>query len=279
LEIDELITNYFFVPTNKKKYILKSEVLRDIDNRIFDFEDSILTEDIDHSINLLGSIKPRDTDWIRIPSEINALKKVLIGTNTLGIENYIIPKFKCINEFTELINHIFIYNKKPKLILLIENSRALIELREILDKFSDLIFGFGLGSHDFTLDTGIENDLNYLRSIRVDLLILAKAYNKEAIDVVSMNISETEEFRKEIIDGFKCGYRSKFLIHPLQLEIINSFPYYTRAEVKKYEEIFNYFETNIKDKEALFFYEGNVYEKMHIKKIKNIVEWGKDHYE
>ncbi|MCZ2258630.1 aldolase/citrate lyase family protein [Sporosarcina sp. G11-34] len=274
-----MFENYFFVPANKQQYILKSETLPGINNRIFDFEDSILKEDIDLSIDLLSMTVVRSNDWIRLPSEIPALTKVLKGTHSLGFNNYIIPKFKGIKELTLIIQQILIYNKHPKLILLIENSLALIELKDIINKFDALIYGFGLGSHDFSLDTGIENDLPYLQTIRINLLILAKAYNKEPIDIVSMNISNEKEFRNEIDDGFNCGYRSKFLIHPLQLKMLNNHSYYSFEEVMKYKEILDYFKMNIKDKNALFFYEGKVYEKMHIKKIEQIVNWGIIHYE
>jgi citrate lyase beta subunit len=106
-------------------------------------------------------------------------------------------------------------NKNAKFILLIEHPKALVELEDILKNYSKCIHGIGLGSHDLSIEVGMINDIDIIRSIRINIMILAKAYNIEAIDVASMNISEKESFENEVKDGFKCGYRSKFLIHPL----------------------------------------------------------------
>lgn len=273
-----MIKNYFFIPASKSKYIQKSETLQGIGNRIFDLEDSILNKDVDYSINLLRQVKQRDTDWVRIPLEISIFEKFIGRILEMGYKNFVIPKFAGIDELTIFLEKILAVNEISKFILLIENPKALVELNEILKKYKNCILGFGLGSHDFSLESGIENDIDYLRHIRINLIILAKAYEKEAIDIVSMSINNKDEFIKEIIDGFKCGYRAKFLIHPLQLEFLNSYPFYSYQEVNKYKEMLSYYETNVKGQEALFSYESRVYEKMHINKFKKIIDWGLKFY-
>jgi cytoplasmic iron level regulating protein YaaA (DUF328/UPF0246 family) len=52
----------------------------------------------------------------------------------------------------------------------------------------------------------------------------------------------------------------------------------TNTEVKEYEKVLSYYQEKVKGKEALFFYNGRIYEKMHIKKIEEIVKWGNRFY-
>lgn len=273
-----MIKNYFFIPANKPKFIQKSETIQGIDNRIFDFEDSILNKDINYSINLLRQVKQRDTDWVRVPLEDNIFEEILESTLNTGYKNFVIPKFKGSNEFTLYANKILNLNKNAKFILLIEHPKALVEAEDILKKYSKCIHGIGLGSQDMSIEVGMINDIDIFRSIRINIMILAKAYNIEAIDVVSMNISNKESFENEIADGFKCGYRSKFLIHPFQLQVIKNFRFYTDEEVDMYQEILKYYESNIERHNALFSYKGKAYEKMHIKQFKKIVEWRENFY-
>lgn len=100
----------------------------------------------------------------------------------------------------------------------------------------------------------------------------------EAIDVATMNISDIKKFNDEILEGFKCGYRAKFILHPKQLEALNKIQFYTEDEIANYSDILSYYEKEIMGKEALFSYKGKIYEKMHIEHIKEIVKWGNEFY-
>lgn len=273
-----MFSNYFFVPASKERLIKKSEEIKGIDNRIFDFEDSVLSADIESSLKLLEHVEKRETDWIRIPLLEDVFDKILWTTIKMGYNNFIIPKFQSCEELDKYISEILSANENSKFILLIENPHVLVELEKILMKFEKYIHGVGLGSHDFSVKTGIKNDLEILRNIRLNILILAKAYNVEAIDVASMNISNESDFKEEIVDGFNCGYRSKFLLHPFQLQVLNSFAFYTRDEIENYAKILKYYKNDVEGQDALFSYEGKVYEKMHIKQLKKIVNWGRNFY-
>lgn len=273
-----MFSTYFFVPANKLKFLIKSQELKGIDYRIFDFEDSITEGEIDSSLDLLSNISPKETDWIRIPFNIKLANKIIKITSKLKYNNYVIPKFNGYEELKSFLESVEKFNSQTKYILLVENPKSLLDLENIIKVYKDQIRGVGLGIHDFCSITEIENNNDLLRQIRLNTLIICKAYEIEAIDVVSTNIANIEEFNNEILDGFRCGYRSKFILHPNQLEALNKFQFYTKDKINRCLEILSYFEEEIKGKSALFTYEGKVYEKMHIEQMKKIAKWGEKYY-
>lgn len=273
-----MFKNYFFIPASNIRYIKKSLEIDNIDCRVFDLEDSILSADLEDALELISRIEKKKTDWLRLPLEHSGFKNIDLKDKDVGINNFVIPKFEGFNEIQLIINEILSMNSKAKFILLIENAKSYIDLDKILSKFSECIEGVSLGIHDFSVSTGIKNDYRLLENIRMNISILAKAYMVEAIDIVSIDIKNQNIFIDEVINGFVLGYRSKFLIHPLQLETIKSIGFYTKEEIAEYQEVLDYFHLNIEGKGAVFLFKDKVYEKMHIKEIKKIVLWGNEFY-
>lgn len=274
-----MFESYMFVPANKKKFIEKSETLIDLGNRIFDLEDSVFETEFDEAIANLSSVKITKSDWVRIPIgkpyQIEMIEKI----NKLGINNYVIPKFEGYIDFTRVYLDIIDINKKARMILLIENAKSYIELEKILKEFRESIHGVSLGIHDFTFETGMRNDYKLLKNIRINIMLLGKAYSITPIDVVSIHLKDNQKLIEEILDGFNLGYRSKLLIHPSQLEILNKTEFYSLDEIKEFNEVLKYYNKNIHGKEALFSFNGRVYEKMHIEEIKGIIGWGRKFHE
>jgi citrate lyase beta subunit len=224
-----MFKSYFFIPASKKRFLEKVERMEDIDYRVFDLEDSILESDLEKSIDLLLNINVKKTDCLRIPLSKNRIRQIL--GSKIKIDNYVIPKFEGYDDIRKVVENILSVNPNAKFILLLENAKSYIELEKILLKFNKYIHGISLGIHDFTFKTGIENDYVFLRNVRMRIMILARAYSVEPIDVVSTNLNNENTLKKEIFDGFKCGYRSKFFIHPFQLKVLKSFSFYTKEEV------------------------------------------------
>ena len=126
--------------------------------------------------------------------------------------------------------------------------------------------------------TGMKNDYKLLRSIRMNIMLVAKAYSVKPIDVVSMRLKDKTWLTEEILDGFEIGYRGKLIIHPYQLEVLNSVEFYTLEEIKEYKKVFKYYQENIQEEDAVFSFNDRVYERMHMEEIMEIVEWGRNFY-
>lgn len=273
-----MFESYMFIPANKKKFIDKSLKLESLDYRIFDLEDSVSEKDLEIAIENLKTTEILQSDWIRIPIDRNGQVKFISEINKLGFNNYVIPKFAGYEEFIKIFTDIISINKQVKFILLLENPKAYLDLEKILNEFLSNIYGVSLGIHDFTFESGMKNDYKLLRNIRINIMLIAKTYSVKPLDVVSMYLKDRNYLEEEILDGFESGYRGKLLIHPYQLEVLNSVEFYTLEQVKEYEKVFKYYKEKIQKEDVIFSFNNRVYEKMHIEEIKKILEWGRKFY-
>lgn len=273
-----MFKSYMFIPANKKRFIEKSSQLKDLNHRIFDLEDSVVEKDIKIALSNLQKIEILQNDWVRIRIGGSEQNDLINELNKLGFNNYMIPKFCGYEEFYRIFSDIKTINIDARFILLLENPRSYIELEKILIDFSSSIHGISLGIHDFTFITGMKNDYKTLRNIRVNIMIIAKAYSVIPIDVVSMYLKDKKLIEEEIIDGFNLGYRGKLLIHPNQLEVLNGVEFYSLSQVNEYKQIYNHYQEKVQKEDTVFSYNDRVYEKMHIEEIKKILEWESHYY-
>lgn len=276
--IQNMFDSYMFIPAIKMNYIEKSTLLENLDNRIFDLEDSVSEKDIDDAVGNLSKIEISENDWIRIPLD-GCNRKELIGKlHELGFSNFVIPKCWGYEDFKIVYSEVKSIDKKAKFIFLIENPKAYVDLEKILSIYSTDIYGVSLGLHDFSFESGMRNDYMFLRDIRINIMLISRAYFVKPLDVVSMHLQNRVSLEKEILDGFKCGYRGKILIHPYQLEVLQSVEFYSSEEIKEYEGVLKYYYENLKNTDVVFSYNGRVYEKMHMREIDKIVKWGNEFY-
>ncbi len=274
-----MLNTYFFIPANSKKFIEKREILPS-NFIVFDFEDAILDSDYELCLSNIKEILIKDNYYARVRFYDSFSEKIITRVFhdllKLGFKNFLIPKFtqisniQTISDYLSTIN----FNKETlKFVLLVEHPRGLFSLVDTIKSGILPITALGFGSHDYSNVMGMKHSLDNLSFARNYVLNVAKAYNLEAIDIVSTNLSDTDGFRHECINAFEMGFDSKFLIHPKQLEIINSIEYYTPEEVVEAEKVYNQI-LKIKNNEAsVLNIDGKVYEKPHIQRIINIIKW------
>lgn len=264
--------SYFFIPGNHQR--LKEKILStDADEIIVDIEDAvreheindILDQFVDKEITNKLFIRPNLFKEGRLNNELLTilLKK--------GFVKYVIPKFSSISELQEIEKHIeFDYLKKYEFILLIENPKSLLFLKEILQETKLNIVGLGFGSHDYCLETGLSHKPKYLRYPRFLISAIAKVFGLVSIDIASMEIRGEKVFEEEIYEGMALGFDAKFIIHPAQLKILTTFSKFDSNEIMKAKEILNRY----KDlgKPPVFVHEGKVIEPPHIKQLKQLIK-------
>lgn len=269
---------YFFVPANKQRFLEKSESLPGISNRVLDFEDSVSEKKIHEAIQNVSEAKSYSTDWIRIPVNGNKIEK-FSPLFEKGLNKIVLPKISGYEEFKKIILKLDSINPQIQVILLIENALLYLEIEKILKEWGEKIIGLGLGSHDFCSTTQMLHESTALLPLRLQLSLIAKAYNLEAIDIASMNISDQKEFQKELLEGFNLGYRSKFILHPKQISFLNEFAFFSKAQVQNAEQVLNKFDLLEKENEdVVLTFKGEIFEKPHLKNLKEIVNWGKKYY-
>lgn len=271
-----LVKTYFFVPASNRRFIQKSEELKEIDHRVFDLEDSIAGNELEGAVEKLEEIEISENDWIRFPvlsGSDEALKKLI----DKGFRNFVLPKLTSSVECKASIQKLGELTNSIHLILLIEHPRFLMEIHSILEKYQGIVTGIGFGSHDFCAETSMSHIPEAIDPIRLQIGLIAKGYGVEAIDIASMHISDTQKFSKEIQSGFDMGYRSKFILHPSQLQILNSYPFYTQAEVEQTKKILSEY-AKLDASEAVLSFEGKIYEKPHLNQLNTIANWGEAYY-
>jgi len=247
-----------------------------VDEIIIDFEDSILTSNKEKLLPVLREVDNLESLWCRIPVrdnfedniDVSFLNKVL----DLQINQIVLPKIKSKKELKKVFKAV---GKRPvRWILLVEHPRLLVELNNILqdEKLERRIVGIALGSHDLITNLKAKYTTQNLIYPRTKVLYLAKGYEKQAIDIASMNVSQKNDFEEELRFGVENGFDAKFLIHPIQytwmqegrensgelewaLEIIASIP---SSETSK-------------DVEP-FILNGQIVEKAHVEKAFEIIK-------
>lgn len=269
---------YFFVPANKKRFLEKSESLSGISNRVLDFEDSVSEKKIHEAIQNVNGVKSNSTDWIRIPVNEKNIER-FSPLFEKGFNKIVLPKISGYEEFKKTILKLDSINPQIQVILLIENALLYLEIEKILKEWGGKIIGLGLGSHDFCSTTQMLHESSVLLPLRLQLSLIAKAYNLEAIDIASMNISDQKEFQKELLEGFDLGYRSKFILHPKQIFFLNEIAFFSKDQVQNAEQVLNKFDLLEKESgEVVLTFKGEIFEKPHLKNLKEIVNWGKEYY-
>src|SRR5690625_3486886 len=100
-----MIRGYLFIPANKPRFIEKSLELEGVNHRIFDFEDSVSSFDVEKAILNVNKQTVKPSDWVRIPltDQFQGIANELIKK---GYRNVIVPKVKDKEHFSEVISQL-----------------------------------------------------------------------------------------------------------------------------------------------------------------------------
>jgi citrate lyase beta subunit len=272
-----MLKSFFFVPANSLKFIEKSKDLL-ANYIVFDLEDAVLSNELDICYKNLALFKPQTNHFVRFRFfENNTLlnEKDFKSFLEIGFKHFIIPKFEGIGQAKSI--RAFLQRQKISqdvfFILLLENPLGLLSLFQTLTNNIIKVTGIGLGSHDYCNAMGMKHTSSNLYFARQMVLNHAKAFNMDAIDTVSVNIEADVEFQNESIDAFNMGFNGKFLIHPRQLKLLNEVKYYSNTEIEEAEKVFEKIKEIKDQKTAVVSFNGKVFEKPHIDRIINIINW------
>lgn len=276
-----MLKSYFFIPANRADFISKIDRIK-ADYFIFDLEDSINNSIYDESINILRSVKKESNYFVRTKffEEKRFLSKSIDDSIELGFNNFVIPKLDEVLQILEIEEYLLKNFKndfeKYSFILLVESPKALMFLKEILLSTKLNIIALALGSHDYCQNIGMKHQLKNLDFARQFVLNIAKAFNIIAIDIASMEISNSQYFEEEVKSAFEVGYDAKFILHPKQLKVLTNFVYYNSSEIREAKEIMKIVEETDMEKFTVIKVGSKLYEKPHLKRFLNIIEWSKN---
>lgn len=276
-----MLKSFFFVPANNAKFIAKSKGIN-ADYIVFDIEDAVLGQEIELCFSNLSLLEIADNHFVRFrffDAKNNLNDNDFNRLLGMGFHKFIIPKFsglcqaEIIRDFIEKTG----YSNNLTFCLLLEDPFGLLSVYETLQKNIIPVFAIGLGSHDYCNSIGMKHTQANLYFAKQMILNHAKAFNALALDTVSVNIGDDQEFIDESLTGFNMGFDGKFVIHPQQVRLLKEIRYYSEDEVAEAERVYDKV-MEIKDQKAAVVKIGDkVFEKPHINRIINIINWEKNY--
>ncbi|KAJ6600616.1 citrate lyase beta subunit [Mycena sp. CBHHK59/15] len=250
--------SYLYVPSSSDRMLEKS-LSSNSDMIIYDLEDSVPPAPADKESSRArlrafltrGDLPPRDRIAVRV-NDINTpffLEDISQIVPTKNVGSLVLPKVHSAEDLNHVSSaiHKAVQNSPLSLQLIasIESAKASWNLGGVAawrsehgmigGTLSALLFA----AEDYCADTSIlrspsRHELLYTRS---QIVIAAKAFGLDAIDMVCVNYKDLEYLREECQDGRQLGFTGKQAIHPTQVDIIQSAFVPTSSEIMRAAKI------------------------------------------
>lgn len=285
-----------YVPGDDEHKLAKSRTLS-ADSFVFDCEDGVAANRKDVARNtilsFLQTIKPgqaskRTEFGVRINSVESGLAeedlKLLLSGERIPHTIYL-PKVEEVDHitwFAETAGRFM--QKKDKdinLVIYTESAKSLLNLKEICLKTKELeeyhIFNLDaivFGSDDFCASIGaVRTDAaTEVLTARQQIVLTAKAFNVQPIDVVYINFKDTEGLKRQCMEGAKFGFTGKQCIHPDQIPIIQEAFTPSKEQISWARELVTLYEEHQKSGQGAFVYKGAMIDKPLLLQAENLVK-------
>jgi len=167
------------------------------------------------------------------------------------------------------------------LVIWIESARALIDMPQILSSADHLrtysplrLDAAVLGSDDLCADLGAirSKEASELAYARQKFLLVCKAYRIQAIDLVFIDIKDTDGLRKQCEEAHRMGFTGKQVIHPGQVPIVQQAFLPTTSKVEWARELLSEFSVHEKSGKGAFTFKGQMIDMPLVLQARNIVQ-------
>ncbi|CAG9856980.1 unnamed protein product [Phyllotreta striolata] len=179
------------------------------------------------------------------------------------------------------LNNTLETGQKINLIIYIESAIAFINLHDICKtaaslsetgKFTPTSLVFG--SDDFCASIGAtrtENS-NEILYARQKLVLYAKAFNLQAIDMVYIKYKDPDGLKSQCEEGMRMGYTGKQVIHPNQIGIVQESFMPSIDTIEWAQGLLDAFERHQATGKGAFTYRGSMIDMPTMKQAKNIID-------
>jgi citrate lyase subunit beta-like protein len=241
-----LSRSYLYVPSSSDRMLEKS-INAGSDVIIYDLEDSVSPAPEDKLAARARLRKFLETQQERLKPMHVAVRVNSISTpffrddishivSQPTVKSLILPKIHSHYDMDTVSEAVSVarksFDSRPlRLIPSIESARAMFNLGSIASWKSShgpvaggVLSALLFAAEDYCADTSIirtstRRELLYTRS---QIVIAAKAFQLDAIDMVCVNYRDLSTLEDECIDGRQLGFNGKQAIHPSQIALINS---------------------------------------------------------
>ncbi|KAJ7645543.1 Pyruvate/Phosphoenolpyruvate kinase-like domain-containing protein [Mycena polygramma] len=235
--------SYLYVPSSSDRMLEKS-LSTASDMVIYDLEDSVPPSEADKTSSrarlsaFLGreDLPPRERVAVRVndistPFFMDDISKI-VTSNSVG--SLVLPKVHSAEDLNTVSRAIHNVNGTSGntlgLVASIESAKASWNLGAIaawqseFGKLGGTLTGLLFAAEDYCADTSILRSPSRLELLytRSSIVIAAKAFGLEAIDMVCVNYKDLDYLREECLDGRRLGFTGKQAIHPTQVDVIQS---------------------------------------------------------
>ena len=283
-----------YVPGSDEGKLAKSQTLKP-DSFVFDCEDGVAapakTNARENILKILQEVKPshKKTEYgVRINSIPSGLAEEDLKTVLSGqrIPHTIyLPKVESpedIDWFAQTAGkHMQKKDKDINLVVYAESAQALINLKEICSEAKKLeeysIFNLDaivFGSDDYCASIGATRSAagQEVLVARQQVVMTAKAFGIEAIDVVYIDFNDLDGLKKQSEEGSAMGFTGKQCIHPNQIDIITKAFTPTQERIDWARQVITLYRQHEESGKGAFVFKGSMIDKPLLLQAENIVK-------
>ncbi|XP_066267033.1 citramalyl-CoA lyase, mitochondrial-like [Branchiostoma lanceolatum] len=283
-----------YIPGNDERKIHKIPTL-DVDCAVLDCEDGVAANKKDEAratiTRLLDEVDFGRTECV---VRVNSVDSELADDDLLAIlqaknlpSGIMLPKVDSVEELQQFAANLnaavaeIEANPIFNLITMVESARGLMNLQAILQEAGNLVdmspfrlAAVTFGSDDFCADIGASrtSDAKELMYARQKVVVTAKAFGLQAIDLVSIDFKDTESLRRQSEEGAKMGFTGKQVIHPLQVPIVQQAFSPSPERVVWARGLIQAFQQHQQEGKGAFVYEGKMIDKPSLLQAQNVVQ-------
>ncbi|KLO17277.1 citrate lyase beta subunit [Schizopora paradoxa] len=274
--------SYLYVPSSSERMLQKSlETPSDV--IIYDLEDSVAQAQKTTARESLskflttGHSKPLP-ESNRIAVRLNALhtpffeEDIRAAVQIPSVDTLVLPKINSpqdLDVVSKYITHATAWSsssaasrKHPlRIVASIESATALFHVGDIAkwksknrEEAGGALTALLFAAEDYCADTSIIRTKSRLELLytRSQVVIAAKAFGLDAIDMVCVNYKDPAYLRDECEDGRRLGFDGKQAIHPSQVDIIHETFMPTEQEILRAAKIVHMMEISHQSRKGAF---------------------------
>ena len=251
-----IMRSWMFVPGHRRRMIDKAYQLK-LDVAMFDLEDGVPPGEKNTARAMMSETLDRPSGgmlrFVRIhPTGTKEIEVDLPAVIRPGLDGLTLTKVNCPEDVAEVSaildvreTQMGLERGSVRLLATIESARGLIQAAEIAAASPRLV-GLMFGAEDFAMDLGLFNvrqgeagDFLYARSV---LVVAAASEGLQAVDRVYLDIRNPAGLEKDTRLARDLGFTGKALIHPAQIEVVETVFRPTDAEVEYARRVVKAFE-------------------------------------
>ncbi|XP_053563788.1 citramalyl-CoA lyase, mitochondrial [Bombina bombina] len=282
-----------YIPGNDERKIQKITTLN-VDCAVLDCEDGVaINKKVEARYTIVKALEEHDLGTTEKCVRINSVSsnlaeddlEVILQSKVLP-SCLMLPKVETADEvkwFTDKFLH-FIKDRKLMqpiyLITFVETAVGLLNFKEVCEeallrgaKVGLQLDGVVFGAEDFRASIGATSskDTHDLLYARQKIVVIAKAFGLQAIDLVYIDYKDGEGLLQQSREGALMGFTGKQVIHPSQIPIVQEQFTPSTDKIKWAHELISAFQEHQRLGKGAFTFHGSMIDMPLLKQAQNIV--------